>query len=296
MVSILIVGWNSAADLEACLDALYLHAPARPFEVIYVDNASSDGSAQRVRRAFPAVRVLENDRNAGFQRANNQALRVARGDVLVLLNPDTQALRGSFDTLIAFLDEHPDVAAVSPRCVFPDGRLQWSTAPFPTLAVLRHWFWSEHAQLARWLGRHVSSAAAPADPPTQEQAYAYGACLAVKRAAVEEVGPMDEGFFLTGGEVAWCREMQRHGWKTYYVAEAAVVHRESASRARRRWISELDWVLAHRRLLYLYEGITDGMRGDLYFSLHLLLFAASGLARRILRPFGASRRISRSAA
>lgn len=278
MLSIIIVGYNCADEIRTCLHALYSAPPRGEFEVIYVDNASRDGSAHIVADEFPRTRVLVNDENVGFQRANNRGLSVATGDELLLLNPDTRVLPGALDALFSFLRAHAEAGAASPRCVFPDGRLQWTMAPFPSLAVIRHWFWAAHPRLARLAGQSVPAASGPADVSTQEQEYAYGACLAFKREVLDVVGPLDERYFLAGGEVAWSREVRQAGWKVFYVAEAVIEHRESVSRKRRSWLSELDWVAAHRRLLYTYEGLRAGLVGDVLFSIHLLLFAASHLS------------------
>ncbi len=281
MLSIIIVGWNAAAEVGGCLESLQQHPPTSETEIIYVDNASTDDSVAVVRAARPDARVIVNRRNRGFQAANNQGLAIARGDELLLLNPDTRMLPGSLDALLGFLRTHPDAGAASPRCIFPDGRLQWSVAPFPALPIVRAWFAERHPRLGGWLRRERREAVVPApEPGTREQAYAYGACLAVKRAVVDAVGPMDEGFFLAGGEIAWSREMQQRGWKTFYVAEATIVHRESVLRGRRSVVSEVDWVLAHRRLLYRYEGMRAGMIGDVLFSAHLAVWALEGLGTR----------------
>jgi GT2 family glycosyltransferase len=288
MLSIVIVGWNCGEDLLGCLTSIARHPPSTGCEIIYVDNASTDGTVARLRERFPEVRVRVNACNAGFQRANNQGMQLATGSELLLLNPDTEVLPGALDTLVRFLREHPQVGAASARCVYPDGRLQWAMAPFPTLAVLRHWFWTEHPTAAHLLGR-VPSRAAAQDPSTQEQEYAYGACFALKREVLDAVGPMDEGFFLTGGEVAWSQEIRRRGWKVFYVAEATIIHRASVARRRRAWVSELDWVSAHRRLLYRYEGLAAGMAGDVMLSAHLVLFAARRAVDRLAGSAGRTR-------
>jgi GT2 family glycosyltransferase len=300
MLSIVIVGWNCADEVGACLESVFRHPPSTAFEIIYVDNASTDGSADRVRRAFPSVRLIANARNAGFQRANNQALAASGGSEILLLNPDARVLPGSLDALFGFLRATPEAGAASPRCVSPDGRVQWTTAPFPSLAIVSRWFWTSHPVLARALGRarrdesgRVQASDADAAATTREQAYAYGACFATRREVVEAVGPMDEGFFLAGGEVAWSREMQRRGWKTYYVAEATIVHRAGVARGRRSWVSELDWVASHRRLLYLYEGLRAGIIGDLFLTAHLLLWAGNRAASVLARPFRSSRPVTR---
>jgi hypothetical protein len=116
-----------------------LATPVRPFEVIYVDNASADGSAGAVRQHPLGVRVIENRSNTGFQRGNNQGLAIAEGDEILLLNPDTEVLPGSLDALFDFMRARPDAGAASPRCIRPDGTVQWTTAPFPDLAIIKAW-------------------------------------------------------------------------------------------------------------------------------------------------------------
>jgi GT2 family glycosyltransferase len=100
---------------------------------------------------------------------------------------------------------------------------------------------------------------------------------------------MDEGFFLAGGEIAWSQEIRQHGWKVYYVADATIIHRASVSRRGRPWVSELDWVAAHRRLLYRYDGLSAGIAGDLLLSAHLLLFAVNRLVDRVSGHAGRTR-------
>jgi GT2 family glycosyltransferase len=244
-----------------------------------LDRRQPGGGAERL----PSIRALSSRRNVGFQKGNNLGFAAARGREILLLNPDTRVLPGSLDALIGFLRSRPDAGAASPRCVRPDGTLQWATAPFPSLPIIRHWFWTAHPALARLAGRPAALVRDGDAPCTQEQAYAYGACMAVRREAIDTVGPMDERFFLAGGEVAWSREMARRGWKIYYVAEATIEHRESTARRRRPFVNELDWIAAHRRLLYFYEGVRAGMMGDVIFSLHLLLEAGARLAGPLAR-------------
>lgn len=282
-LSVIIVGWNGLEDVRACLASLAEHPPSAPMEIVYVDNASTDGSADRVRAEFPHVTVVALERNRGFQAGTNAGLAVATGDEILLLNPDTRVHPGSLDRLFAFVRSRPDVGAASPRCVYPDGRVQWTMAPFPSLPIIRHWFAGTHRRTARLIGLHPPVSVRTREPETQEQAYAYGACLATRRAVVDAVGPMDERYFLTGGEIAWCREMQRRGWTTWYVADATIEHRESTARRRRSLVAELDWVSSHRRLLYSYEGLRAGMAGDFLFSLHLVLHGVERLGRRLVR-------------
>jgi GT2 family glycosyltransferase len=284
-LTVIIVGWNARDHVRACLQSISAHPPTGTVEVIYVDNASLDASSDVVRVAYPQATIIANAANLGFQKANNQALRLARGEYIVLLNPDTEVRGGALDELMHFLDARPDVAAVSPRCEFPDGRLQWSIGGFPTVPTLWHWCCATHPVLRAVFGLPRVSAGQPDSERTQEQDYAYGACFMVRRAAVADVGLMDERFFLAGGDVAWSVEMKRRGWRIYYVAAARIVHHESVSRNRMPDRGHFDWISAHRRVLYRYEGAASGLAGDAVFAVHLLLLALERLAERVRRAF-----------
>lgn len=123
-LSIIIVNWNTRAVLEPCLHALYAHPPRKyTFEVIVVDNASSDGTARWLPQAFPQVRLIANYTNWGYAKAINQGYRISRGRFVMTLNPDAEILEGSLDSAIDFLDSNPDVAIVSPFIVSEDGLL-----------------------------------------------------------------------------------------------------------------------------------------------------------------------------
>jgi GT2 family glycosyltransferase len=121
-VSALIVNWNTREHLRRCLQALQRCPQPPDLEVIVVDNASSDGSAEMVRREFPQVRLIANDRNLGYAAANNQAAKVAQGRYLLLLNPDAEVTDDAIAKLIAFAETHPEAGAVTPKLVYPDGR------------------------------------------------------------------------------------------------------------------------------------------------------------------------------
>src|SRR4029450_9381110 len=125
-LSIVIVSWNTHTLLAACLDSIYHAPPVCTFEVLVVDNGSADGSAAMVRKRFPQVRLIENTDNAGFARANNQAVAQSSGDYGLLLNPDTEVLPGALEALVQFLREHPNAGAVGARILNPDGSLQTS--------------------------------------------------------------------------------------------------------------------------------------------------------------------------
>lgn len=198
-------------------------------EVIVVDNASSDGSREMVRDEFPHVRLIENDRNRGFTAANNQGLKLGRGRYLLLLNPDAEVVDDALLTMTRYMDGHPLVGALGPQLRYPDGTPQPSRRRFPTLAtglvestIVQEW-WPDNR-----LVRHYTMADR-VDDVVQEVDWLVGACLLVRRQAYEEVGGLDEGYFMYSEEMDWCRQIKDAGWQIVYLPSAVVIHHEGKS-------------------------------------------------------------------
>ena len=135
-LSICIVNWNTRELLRACLQSIYRYPPNAPFEVIVVDNASSDGSAAMVQAEFPQAVLIANTENLGYARGNNQAIQQAQGEYILLLNPDTEVFPDTLNRALAFLAAHPEAGAIGAKQLFPDGRVQPSVRGFPTPANL----------------------------------------------------------------------------------------------------------------------------------------------------------------
>jgi N-acetylglucosaminyl-diphospho-decaprenol L-rhamnosyltransferase len=227
-LTIVVVSWNTRDLLLDCLAAIGPAAAPYTVETIVVDNASSDGTVEAVHARFPLVQLIANATNAGFTRANNQALAQGRGRFFLLLNPDTEARPGSLATMIRYLEAHPDVGACGPKLLFPDGRLQPNGRRLPT-------FWREF--LAASGLRRLNPDAFEARLEwgrsdfgrTVEVDEVSGACLMARREAVAQVGLLDEQLFMFYEEVDWCARMKAAGWKVAYVAEAEVVHHMAQS-------------------------------------------------------------------
>ena len=192
-LSVLIVHYNTVGLLKQCLRSIFSEPPGIPFQVVVVDNASSDASAKRLPQEFPCVSFRFNRRNIGFARAVNQAIRMGEGRYLLLANPDTVVRPGGLKKLTAFMDDHPDAGVCGPRLVYPDGQLQLSCRQFPTLPalVLRI---SRLDCLIRGPGRHYLMADWD-HTSVREVDWVIGGCMVLRREAVEEVGLLDEGFF-----------------------------------------------------------------------------------------------------
>ena len=225
-LSIIIVGWNVRELLRACLACLPCEA-----EVIVVDNASSDGSAEMVRRDFPQVRLLANSTNRGFTGGNNDGLRLASRPWVFFLNPDTVPHGDALDRMLAYLETHSDVGVVGPQLRYGDGSLQSSRRRFPTLATAFFestplaWHWP--AERNRW-ARRYQMADVPADR-AQEVDWLVGAALLTRQEVMAQVGGFDEGYFMYSEELDWQRRVKQAGWKIVYLPEAVITHYEGKS-------------------------------------------------------------------
>jgi N-acetylglucosaminyl-diphospho-decaprenol L-rhamnosyltransferase len=229
-LSIVIVNWNVRELLRHCLSSIYQATEASfELEAIVVDNASGDGSVVMVGESFPQVHLIANDENLGFTRGNNQAIAQSRGRYVLLLNPDTEVVGGALSTMVQYMDTHPQAGALGPQLLYPDGSVQPSRRRFPTIAtaflestVLQQWF-PDNRVLRRYYIRDRG------DDEVQEVDWVVGACLLARRQAIEQVGLLDEKFFMYSEEMDWCRRFKERGWRVVYLPTAQVIHHEAKS-------------------------------------------------------------------
>ena len=219
MVSIIIVNWNAKDLLLQCLRSIYQTLKKIELEVFVVDNGSTDGSATAIRERFPIVSLIENERNLGFARAANQGLQKASRRCALLLNPDTRLKNGAIERLLSFMNEHSDAAVAGVQLLNLDGSKQNSIANFPSLATELL-----NKSLLRWFFPSVFPGKERNYPEPIEVDSVIGACMVVKRDAIEPVGLLDEGYFLFLEETDWCYRMRRTGWKIYHVPQAEIYH------------------------------------------------------------------------
>jgi GT2 family glycosyltransferase len=222
ILSIIIVSWNVRRDLEVCLRSLRDNSDF-PHEIIVVDNASADDTLQML-QAYPEVQLIANPDNRGFAAANNQGLAVARGDWLLLLNPDTIVPPSGLRTLLNFARAHPKAGVIGPRLLNPDGSLQYSCRHFPTIsaAMFRHTFMGRLFPHIRSM-RDYLMCDWPHDEP-REVDWLSGACMLINRQAYTQIGGLDEGFYWGSEDVDYCYRMHQAGWKVLYTPQPAIVH------------------------------------------------------------------------
>ncbi|HEU4752551.1 MAG TPA: glycosyltransferase family 2 protein [Armatimonadota bacterium] len=229
-LSVVLVNWNTRELLRACLRSLQeaLAGSALAAEIVVVDNASADGSAEMVERQFPGIRLLANEVNRNYAEGNNQGIAAAAGEFLLLLNPDTEVPVGAAEALLADLRENPRAAAVSPALVHPDGTVQESVRGFPAPRALV----GELTGLARLLPRSRWAAyrarALPEDRISSVEQPMASAFL-VRRSALEQVGAFDPQFPLFFNDVDLCYRLKEAGWEILYDPRVRVVHVGGAS-------------------------------------------------------------------
>lgn len=223
-VSVIIVNWNTRDITCECLQSVYDQTHNITFEVILVDNDSSDGSVEAIRSQFPQVQLIENKDNKGFAAANNQGFELARGRYVLLLNPDTVVLDGAIQKTVAFMDTRSDAAVVGIRNDDRDGNLAKNCFQFASIQNLIISTMGLHRAFpkSKLFGRerllwwdYLS---------VREVDVVAGCYMLVRAEAMDEVGVMDEGYFMYGEEMEWCWRFNQAGWKILYYPDASIIH------------------------------------------------------------------------
>lgn len=223
-LSIVIVSWNVKKDLVNCLRSIGENPASESFEVIVIDNASTDSTVEAVRNEFPEIVVITNSQNLGFAAANNQGIEKSRGEYILLLNPDTIVQLNSLNILIEFMDKNEDVGICGPQLLNQDGTVQPSVRGFPTFrgALYRHTAF-RHLRIFKneyktWLMKSF-------DHKTRMDVdQVMGAAFLLRRTAIDSIGAMDEIFFMYYEEVDLCYRMKQAGWRIVFTPEAKITH------------------------------------------------------------------------
>ncbi len=249
MLSILIVNWNTKDLLRACLASIQRYAPATKYEVIVIDNASSDGSAQMVRSDFPRVTLVDLPTNTGYARGNNHGFEQARGDYILTLNPDTELVDKCLDRAIQLLEDNPDFGVLGAKQLGVDGKAQRSIRGFPTLAGI----FGEVTGLGKLFPKSKFGSYRMADfdyERHQEAPQPMGTFLLFRREALKAVGdpkaPFDEEFPIFFNEVDLLYRLRKKGWPAMYSPDVTILHHggESTKLVRKSMIWE-----SHRSLV-----------------------------------------------
>ena len=276
-----------------CLNSIYETVKDIDVEIYVVDNNSTDGSQVAVKNGFADVKLIENETNTGFGYANNQALRIMQGRFAVLLNSDAVLKENSIKRLLAFMTTTPSAGIAGVQLLNDDGSRQNSIDNFPSSeteifnkSILRLFF----------PGKYPSKNMSYKDPIEVDSV--IGACMMVRKEAMEEVGVFDEDYFIFLEETDWCFRMNKKGWKVYHVPDAEVFHLSGHSKKRTPWRSQIEYYIS------LYKFFKKNRTQASYLTLRVLkpckifinlilnilgnlitLFQKEGLRNRLLKYY-----------
>jgi N-acetylglucosaminyl-diphospho-decaprenol L-rhamnosyltransferase len=279
-LSIIIVSWNVADLLRNCLRSIDENRGGLDLEVIVVDSASGDDSVALVRSEFPWVRLLACTENVGFPRGNNLGLAEANGRYLLLLNPDTVILDNALAKMMTFAQENPEVGVLGCQLLNRDGTVQSSKRRFPTL--LTAFFestWLENFAPKSVLAKYYAQDLA--DDETNDVDWVMGACMLAPRSVVEQVGGLDEAYFMYSEELDWCRRIKDSGWRVVYYPQAQIVHYVGQSSDQAVVARHINFQQAKLRYFRKYHGRFPALVLRLFLLLNygwqMILEAVKGL-------------------
>lgn len=272
-LSIVIVNWNVKGLLKDCLESVYAYPPEAQYEVWVLDNASTDGSVEMIRQDYPQVHLLESATNIGFATGNNQAMRRCTGRYVLLLNPDTKVKPGALSKLLEFLDENPQAGGVGPRVLNPDETLQVSCYPAPTLT--RELWRLLHLDKLKTYGIYDMSRWNPSEIRIVD--IIQGACLLIRKAALDQVGLMDEEYFMYTEEVDLCYRLRKGGWRLYWLPQAEIIH--YGGQSTQQVASEMFVRLYQTKLLYFRKN-----HGRIAYLAYKFILLAVSFLRVLISP------------
>ena len=248
-VSVIIVNWNTRDLLRNCLRSITDQTTVA-HEIIVVDNASRDGSAEMVRAEFPDVTLIANTENGGFAAANNQGLRISRGRTVLLLNPDTIILDGAIDKMLGWLDRHPGVGCVGCQVLEGPGVIQRTCFADPNLldfVIVEFGL----IRLAPWIPFFGRSWYTNWDRRSERQVdVVSGMFMLVPRAVMDRVGVLDDAFFVYAEESDWCRRIRKAGYPCVFSPEAQIIHLDGGSKSTSQIRSRMYVQMQKSHLIY----------------------------------------------
>lgn len=280
-LSVIVVNWNTRQLLDACLRSVEAAGHDLALQLLVVDNGSTDGSAELVRERFPTVELVANASNRGYAAANNQAIALARGPNVFLLNSDAEVEEAALQTLMTYADDHPEAGLFGPKLLNPDGTLQPSGGNFPTPASTV----ASLLGLHRLTGRPRYGTRRDYDQPAVVDEVS-GAAMLIRRDVIDGIGGLDEGFAWGYEDVDFCLRARRAGWLVHYVPAARVVHQWGGSQRLAPAPTILKAIAGRRRYFQKHYGRLPAsmvmVATVVSHLLRLIVFSAGSLRSRVL--------------
>lgn len=249
-VTVSIVNWNTEDELRDCLQSVLSQNSGVSFEVTVVDNASTDGSADMVESEFAGrVNLIRNDKNAGFGAAHNRSIKQSHGRYVLLLNPDCRMLQADvLSMMVDYMDSNPDIGMLGPKIFNPDGTIQFSARNFPTMfaAVFRHPLFGRLFPKNRFVRDYLMTEWD--HDQISDVGWLSGSALMVRRETFEQIGLLDERFFMYCEDVDWCKQAGDNGWRVVYYPKVSVSHRIGAASDK----NPVPMIKQHHRSMLLY--------------------------------------------
>ncbi len=227
-LSIIIVSYNSLGYLRECLDSIYSHPPGKDFDIVVVDNASSDGTNGYIRKNHPDVILITNKKNKGFAAANNQAIKTTDSKYILLINSDCEVYEDSINKLTDYMDKNPRVAAAGPKIINSDGSVQYSCRRFPSFFGAAAHTVLTHIYPANPISRKYMMADVSRDEPFSVD-WVSGSCMIIRRESLKETGPLDENYFMYVEDIDICYRMWQNEWEVHYMPYSEVLHHVGGS-------------------------------------------------------------------
>jgi GT2 family glycosyltransferase len=267
-VSIIIINWNTKDLLRDCLDSVIEQTSKVDYEIIVVDNNSTDDSVQMVKNDFKQVILIENPDNRGFAAANNQAMKIAKGRYVLLLNSDTVVLDKAIEKTIEFSAKNPKVAATGCKVLNPDGSLQRTCFMFPSVLnmFLSSTYLYKLFPKSRFFGREQMTWWDRDD--AREVDVVTGCFMLVRKDAIENVGLMDEDYFMYGEETDWCFRFKKNGWKNMFTPVGQIIHYGGQSTSQ----VKAEMILQLRGSILLFIKKNKGILSHIFARVFVALF------------------------
>lgn len=281
---IIVVNWNTAETLVECLRSVKQSTRSLAYNVCVVDNGSTDGSAEAVSKYFPEVFLILNKTNFGFAKANNQGLSIANSRYVMLLNSDTVVPNGALDSMVAFADGFGErLGVLAPKLLGEDGKIQNSIAPFPSLtkSLITRFPFSKHI-LSRRISDHYLIRSELCNNPCEVD-YASGACLLVNKQVIDQVGGLDENYFMYGEEIDWCYSIRKAGWLVIYNPEIKIIHLGNQS-GKSKWGNSGFAARKYAERMF-YRKFYGGLAAKIFQTTHIIMSTMSFVKHKTLLRF-----------